>query len=56
MGKYFADVRFNTIEFEAVDEKDADNKIRKFLDELVVVETSIGWDDINWDVYKEGDY
>lgn len=56
MKKYFADVRFNTFEFEADSEEQANQMIHKLIDQLGDVDTDISWDDVTWDIYKEGDY
>lgn len=56
MGKYFANVRFNTIEFEADSEEQANQMLHQLIDELGDVDTVIGWDDVDWDIYSEEDY
>ena len=54
MGKYYAMVSFNTIEFEAESEDEAEGMLQQLIDDLSGADTAIGWDDANWIIYEEG--
>jgi hypothetical protein len=55
MKKYYAVVRFETLEFEAEDDAQAEDKINEMLDQLGEVETVVGWDNPDWTIYTESD-
>lgn len=54
MGKYYAMVSFNTIEFEADSEDEAEGMLQQLIDDLSGADTAIAWDDANWIIYEEG--
>ena len=55
MPKYYAVVRFETLEFEADNDGHAEEMLNDLFDQLGEVETTIGWDNLDWTTYTEGD-
>lgn len=55
MTRYFANVTFNTLEFDAVDAQDAEGMLHQMLDTLGDVRTNISWDNVDWVLYEEGE-
>ncbi len=55
MKKYYAVVRFETLEFEAEDDAQAEDKINEMFDQLGEIETVVGWDNPDWTIYTESD-
>lgn len=53
MKRFFADVRFNTLEFEASNEEEAEVMLNEMLDQIGAVDTVISWDNVDWTIYKE---
>jgi hypothetical protein len=54
MSKYTARVEFIVYEFEATSDTQAHEKINDLIDNLASVKTEVQWDDVDWDLQKEG--
>jgi hypothetical protein len=55
MTRYYAMVRFNTVEFEAENEDEAEGRVQELLDQLGATDTEISWDDADYIIYEEGE-
>ena len=53
MTTYYAMVRFNTVEFDADSEDEAEGRVQELIDELGAVDTQLSWDDCDWIIYEE---
>lgn len=53
MTRYYAVVRFNTMEFEADSVDGADDMLHGLIEQLGDVPTKIGWSDVDWVLYEE---
>jgi len=48
-------VSFNTLEFEANGEDEAEGMLQQMLDQIGEVDTVISWDNADWILYEEGE-
>lgn len=56
MSRYFAVVKFNTIEFEAENEDEAEGRVQELLDELYnSLENEVRIDNADYTIYVEGE-
>ena len=53
MTKYYAVVRFETLEFEADTEEHANEIVNELIEDFSGVDTNIGWDNVDWTLYQE---
>ena len=53
MGRYYATVRFDVLEFEADNKANANKIINELIDDFSHVDTAIGWDNVDWTLYQE---
>ena len=53
MTTYYAVVRFNTVEFDADNEDEAEGRLQDMIDQLGRVDTTLAWDDVDWIMYEE---
>lgn len=56
MSRYFAVVKFNTVEFEADSEDEAEGRVRELIDELYnSLESEVRIDNADYTMYVEGE-